>query len=76
MPSALRQMDSGGLAVTVGGDERSGAVGGDHARHGFEGVVCGFHDVMTAGAVDVHVEEAGSKRFCRRRRSLAHPQAG
>ena len=42
-----------------GGDERSGAVFRDFASDGAQRAAASFHDVVAAGAVDVHVEEAG-----------------
>ena len=41
-------------------DERSGAVTRDHASDGRHRVVGAFHHVVAAGAVDVHVDEAGN----------------
>jgi len=57
--------DGFGAGGDRGGDKGSGAMRGDHARHGFERVLGGFHDVMAPRAVNVHIEEAGDGDFVR-----------
>ncbi len=57
--------DGFGAGGNSSGNERSCAVCSKHAGHRPQRVFGGFHDVMTASAVNVHIEETGGGDFVR-----------